>query len=89
MCVEDLRSVYQSAFMNAGTGNDFIPFENVISESYSDKLRKYNEGYLINGAGAAGTGTGLKAQITSAKRSKSTSWCTCWHGLLLTHSNQH
>ena len=66
MCVEDLRSVYQSAFMNAGTGNDFIPFEEVISESYADKLRKYNEGYLINGAGAAGTGTGLKAQITVA-----------------------
>jgi len=66
MCVEDLRAKYQSAFMNAGTGNDFIPFEQVISESYTDKLRKYNEGFLINGAGAAGTGTGLKAQITSA-----------------------
>jgi hypothetical protein len=52
--------------MAAGTGNDQIPFENVISESYSDKLRKYNEGYLINGAGAAGTGTGIKAQVTSA-----------------------
>ena len=52
--------------MSAGTGNDFIPFEEVISESYTDKLRKYNEGYLINGAGAAGTGTGIKAQITSA-----------------------
>ena len=63
MCVEDLRSVYQSAFMNAGTGNDQIPFESVISESYSDKLRKYNEGFLINGFG---TTTGLKAQITSA-----------------------
>ena len=63
MCVEDLRSVYQSAFMNAGTGNDFIPFEEVISESYSDKLRKYNEGFLINGFG---TTPGLKAQITSA-----------------------
>jgi len=63
MCVEDLRSVYQSAFMNAGTGNDFIPFESVISESYADKLRKYNEGFLINGFGAT---TGLKAQITSA-----------------------
>lgn len=63
MCVEDLRSVYQSAFMNAGTGNDFIPFEEVISESYADKLRKYNEGFLINGFG---TTTGLKAQITSA-----------------------
>ena len=63
MCVEDLRSVYQSAFMNAGTGNDFIPFEEVISTSYADKLRKYNEGFLINGFG---TTTGLKAQITSA-----------------------
>ena len=63
MCVEDLRSVYQSAFMNAGTSNDFIPFEEVISESYADKLRKYNEGFLINGFGAT---TGLKAQITSA-----------------------
>ena len=63
MCVEDLRSVYQSAFMNAGTGNDVIPFESVISESYADKLRKYNEGFLINGFGAT---TGLKAQITSA-----------------------
>ena len=63
MCLEDLRSVYQSAFMNAGTGNDFLPFEEVISESYADKLRKYNEGFLINGFGAT---TGLKAQITSA-----------------------
>tara|TARA_R110000737_G_scaffold191897_1_gene213280 strand:- start:1860 stop:2759 length:900 start_codon:yes stop_codon:yes gene_type:complete len=63
MCVESLRSTYQSSFMNAGTGNDFIPFENVISESYTDKLRKYNEGFLINGFG---TTPGLKAQITSA-----------------------
>ena len=63
MCVEDLRSVYQSAFMNASTANDQIPFESVISESYADKLRKYNEGFLINGFGAT---TGLKAQITSA-----------------------
>jgi hypothetical protein len=63
MCIEDLRSVYQSSFMNAGTGNDFLPFENVIAESYTDKLRKYNEGFLINGFG---TTTGLKAQITSA-----------------------
>ena len=64
MCVEDLRSVYQSAFMNAGTGNDEIPFEAVIAESYTDKLRKYNEGFLINGFG---TTLGLKGQITSAK----------------------
>ena len=64
MCVEDLRAKYTSAFMNPGTGNDEIPFENVISESYADKLRKYNEGFLINGFGAT---LGLKGQITSAK----------------------
>ena len=63
MCVEDLRAKYTSAFMSPGTGNDVIPFEQVISESYTDKLRKYNEGFLINGFG---TTDGLKAQITSA-----------------------
>ena len=63
MCVEDLRAKYTSAFMNPGTSNDIIPFEQVISESYTDKLRKYNEGFLINGFG---TTPGLKAQITSA-----------------------
>ena len=64
LCPEDLRSVYQSAFMSAGTGNDFIPFEEVISESYSAKLTKATEDYLINGFG---TTLGLKGQITAAK----------------------
>ncbi len=63
LCPEDLRSVYQSAFMSAGTGNDFIPAEEVISQSYADKLTKYNEGFLINGFGAT---PGIKAQITGA-----------------------
>lgn len=63
LCPEDLRSVYQSAFMAAGTGNDFIPFEEVISESYSAKLTKATEDYLINGFGAT---LGLKGQITGA-----------------------
>ena len=63
VCPEDLRSVYQSAFMAAGTGNDAIPFEEVISNQYAEKLTKYNEGFLINGFG---TTLGLKGQITSA-----------------------
>lgn len=63
LCPEDLRSVYQSAFMSAGTGNDFIPFEEVISESYSAKITKAIEDYLINGFGAT---DGLKDQITVA-----------------------
>lgn len=63
LCPEDLRNVYQSAFMSAGTGNDFIPFEEIISQSYADKLSKYNEGFLINGFG---TTDGLKDIITVA-----------------------
>ena len=63
VCPEDLRSVYQSAFMAAGTGNDAIPFEEVISGQYAEKLTKYNEGFLINGFG---TTLGLKGQITAA-----------------------
>jgi len=63
VCPEDLRSVYQSAFMSAGTGNDAIPFEEVISGQYAEKLTAYNEGFLINGFGAT---AGLKGQITSA-----------------------
>tara|TARA_R110000803_G_scaffold117650_3_gene186154 strand:+ start:576 stop:1490 length:915 start_codon:yes stop_codon:yes gene_type:complete len=65
ICPEDLRSVYQSAFMSAGTGNDFIPFEEIISTQYAEKLTKYNEGFLINGS-AGGAMTGLKGQITGA-----------------------
>jgi hypothetical protein len=65
LCVEDLRSKYLSAFMSPGMGNDVIPFEEVISESYVKSLRKENENFLINGNVAAGA-TGLKAQITSA-----------------------
>ena len=63
VCVEDLRSTYQSAFMSSGTANDDIPFEEIISSQYSQKLTKYNEGFLINGFG---TTLGLKGQITAA-----------------------
>ena len=63
VCPEDLRAVYQSAFMSAGTGNDAIPFEEVISGQYAEKLTKYNEGFLINGFGAS---LGIKGQITGA-----------------------
>ena len=78
VCPEDLRSVYQSAFMSAGTGNDMIPFEEVISGQYAEKLTKYNEGYLINGAGAAGTGTGIKAQITGANGATVPAGAVAW-----------
>jgi len=65
LCVESLRAKYISAFMSPGMGNDAIPFEEVISESYAKNLRKENENYLINGNVSTGA-TGLKGQITSA-----------------------
>lgn len=75
LCPEDLRSVYQSAFMSAGTGNDFIPFEEVISESYAAKLTKATEDYLINGFGAT---NGLKAQITGANGATVPAGAVAW-----------
>lgn len=75
LCPEDLRSVYQSAFMSAGAGNDFIPFEEVISQSYADKLTKYNEGFLINGFQ---TTPGIKAQITGANGANVPAGAAAW-----------
>ena len=75
VCPEDLRSVYQSAFMSAGTGNDAIPFEEIISGQYAEKLTKYNEGFLINGFGAT---PGIKAQITGANGANVPAGAAAW-----------
>jgi len=75
VCPEDLRSVYQSAFMSAGTGNDEIPFEEIISGQYQEKLTKYNEGFLINGFG---TTPGLKAIITGANGANVPAGAAAW-----------
>lgn len=75
VCPEDLRAVYQSAFMSAGTGNDEIPFEEVISNQYAEKLTKYNEGFLINGFG---TTLGLKGQITAANGATVPAGAVAW-----------
>lgn len=75
VCPEDLRSVYQSAFMAAGTGNDAVPFEEVISNQYAEKLTKYNEGFLINGFG---TTLGLKGQITAGNGANVPAGAAAW-----------
>jgi len=64
LCVNDLRGIYQSAFLSPSMANDNLPFEEIIGTQYQEKLTKYNEGFLINGI--AGGATGLKAQITAA-----------------------
>ena len=75
LCPEDLRSVYQSAFMSAGTGNDFIPFEEIISESYQMKLTKATEDFLINGFS---TTDGIKGQITAANGATVPAGAAAW-----------
>ena len=75
VCPEDLRSVYQSAFMSAGTGNDAIPFEEILSNQYAEKLTKYNEGFLINGFGST---PGIKAQITGANGANVPAGAAAW-----------
>jgi len=63
LCPEDLRQYWLSQRMSAGTANDSVPFEEIISGYYVERVRKYNEGFLINGDG---TVNGIKAQITAA-----------------------
>ena len=66
ICVEDLRNTYQSYYMQSGLENDVLPLEEVVSQSYQDKLTAYMEGFLINGEATIAGSTGLKQQITSA-----------------------
>lgn len=63
LCPEDLRNYWLSQRMSPGMANDAVPFEEVIANYYVQRLKKYNEEYLILGDG---TGTGIYQQITQA-----------------------
>ena len=67
VCTNDLRQYYTSQYMNPSANAEDVVFEEVIADYYIQKIRKYNEGFLINGDTAdatPGTTTGLKSQIT-------------------------
>jgi len=65
VCPTDLREYYLSQQMSASAvaGGEEVPFEEVIANYYIQKIKNYNEGFLINGDGVA---TGIKGQITAA-----------------------
>jgi len=63
LCPEDLRQYWLSQRMSAGTANDEVPFEETIAGYYIERVKKYNEGFLISGDGTA---TGIKGQVTGA-----------------------
>lgn len=62
LCPEDLRQYWLSQRMAASAHAEEVPFEEVIASYYVERVKKYNESFLINGDGTA---TGIKAQVTT------------------------
>ncbi len=62
LCPEDLRQYWLSQRMAASAHAEEVPFEEVIASYYVERVKKYNETFLINGDGTA---TGIKAQVTT------------------------
>jgi hypothetical protein len=75
LCPEDLRQYWLSQRMSAGADQDSVPFEETIAAYYVERVRKYNEGFLINGDG---TVDGIKAQITGANGANVPSGAAAW-----------
>ena len=75
LCPEDLRQYWLSQRMSAGTANDEVPFEETIAGYYIERVRKYNEGFLINGDG---TVNGIKAQVTGANGANVPAGAAAW-----------
>ena len=63
LCPEDLRQYWLSQRMSAGADQESVPFEETIAAYYVERVKKYNENYLINGDGTA---QGIKGQVTGA-----------------------
>ena len=75
LCPDDLRQYWLSQRMSAGADQDSVPFEETIAQYYIDRVRKYNENFLINGDGTA---DGIKAQITGANGATVPAGAAAW-----------
>jgi len=63
LCPEDLRQYWLSQRMSPSAFQETVPFEEVIANYYVERVKKYNEGFLINGDN---TCDGIKGQITAS-----------------------
>jgi len=63
LCPQDLRAYWTSELMRGGANQESIPFEATIADYYVQRIRKYNEEFLISGDGTA---NGIKQQIATA-----------------------
>ena len=75
LCPEDLRQYWLSQRMSAAADQESVPFEEVIAGYYIERVRKYNEGFLINGDGTA---LGIKAQVTGANGATVPAGAAAW-----------
>jgi hypothetical protein len=75
LCPEDLRQYWLSQRMSAGADQDSVPFEETIAMYYIDRVRKYNENFLINGDGTA---DGIKQQVTGANGATVPAGAAAW-----------
>ena len=75
LCPEDLRQYWLSQRMSAAADQESVPFEEVIAAYYIERVKKYNEGFLINGDG---TVDGVKAQITGANGATVPAGAAAW-----------
>lgn len=60
VCTQDLRQYYTSQYMSPSANAEDVPFEEIIADYYVQKIRAYNESFLINGDATA---DGIEAQI--------------------------
>lgn len=75
LCPADLRQYWLSQKMSAAANQETVPFEEVIANYYVERVKKYNEGFLINGDG---TVDGIKAQVTGANGATVPAGAAAW-----------
>lgn len=63
LCPEDLRQYWISQRMSAAADQEEVPFEEVIAAYYVERVKKFNESFLINGDAST---DGIKDQVTGA-----------------------
>ena len=75
LCPEDLRQYWLSQRMSAGADQDSVPFENVIADYYVNRVKKYNETFLIDGDAST---DGIKAQVRAANGATVPAGAAAW-----------
>ena len=63
LCPEDLRQYWLSQRMSASADQEAVPFEETIAAYYVERIKAYNETYLMIGDG---TNDGIKQQVEAA-----------------------